>query len=41
MTDEKVPVKISVTVKTPKDKRVIEIAEDASIKDVSNCKRLP
>lgn len=34
MTEEKAPVKISVTVKTPKEKRVIEVVEDASIKDV-------
>jgi len=34
MTEEKVPVKILVTVKTPKEKRVIEVNEDASIKDV-------
>lgn len=27
--------KITVTVKTPKDKHVVEVEEDASIKDVS------
>lgn len=35
MADEEKKVKISVTVKTPKDKHVVEVDEDASIKDVS------
>lgn len=29
------PKKITITVKTPKDKRTIECNDDASIKDVS------
>lgn len=35
MADEENKIKISVTVKTPKDKHVVEVDEDASIKDVS------
>lgn len=32
---EEVKKKISVTIKTPKDKQVVEVDEDASIKEVS------
>lgn len=36
MADEETkPKMISITVKTPKDKHVVEVEEDASIKDVS------
>lgn len=34
---EEVKKKISVTIKTPKDKQVVEVEEDASIKEVSLC----
>lgn len=36
MADDESKSKISVTVKTPKDKHVVEVEEDASIKDVNN-----
>lgn len=34
MAEEETKLKISVTVKTPKDKHVVEVDEDSSIKDV-------
>lgn len=33
--------KIKVTVKTPKDKEIIEVEEDASVKDVSRHNLIP
>ncbi len=36
MADDEIKSKITVTVKTPKDKHTVEVEEDASIKDVSS-----